>query len=98
MQSPLRIIYTDTMTGEADHVDVIQGEFDLLGVVEAITRKWNEIKIEGADDIDWSFKLTPLSWAIDQYGTTACFIIRWDENLIHGVCYTRFDPNYQPSK
>ena len=92
MQSPLRIIYTDTLTGESDHVDVIQGEFDLPGVVEAITREWGKM------DLDWLFTLTPLHWVVDESGTTGCFIIRWDDHLLHGVCYTRFNLDHNPTK
>lgn len=91
MISKLRIIFNDTLTGESDHIDALTPvEFNGPSVIKVI----GDYMTEGAEDESSNLEL--VSWVVDGYGGTACFILRWDSYLIHGVCYTRFVESHNP--
>lgn len=87
--TPLRMIFSDTQTGEIDVHDVAVSEFTPAAAIEHLKQKigW----VEGNDPAMFC-----AAWVVT-YGT-ACFIIQMGDILIHGVCYTNFDPNHDPLK
>ncbi len=91
--SKLRIIYTDTMTSEPMWVDVLElVPFTAESVVKAVMSSM------GADETDAQpiDRLELKAWILDGYGSTAVFVFAIGKDLVHGVCHTRFNPDYQP--
>lgn len=87
--TPLRLIFSDTMTGETDWHDVQVSEFSPEAVIEHLKQK-----------MGWTTEEPPITcaaWVITPgWASTACFIMQMADVLIHGVCYTIFDPNHNP--
>lgn len=92
--TPLRIVFTDTITGEGYFIDVRSCEFDPQAVLDIIN-----VNPVYQDPEDRNNKVGPVvAWVEDRYGNkamrTAAFIIQLDEGLIHGCVYTHYNPEH----
>lgn len=91
MLHPLRIIFSDTLTGETDYKDVLEPvEFNARSVQAIIHTVINP------DNESPALPVEIIAWIVNGYGGTACFILQFGPDLIHGVCYTRFDASHNP--
>jgi len=85
--NPIRVIFSDTMTGEDYWFDapVYCSGHSVAQCIETL--------LSGEDDVD-DAPIVPLAWIPDKHDSSICFIFQMGDDLIHGVVHRRFDPDH----
>jgi hypothetical protein len=93
----MRIIFSDTMTGEDFWTDVTGVTFDGPSVGEALRAKLEVGMVP--EGLESATKVDVLAWVKDG-DCVACFIFRMDDGmsggLVHGVAHLVYDPAWVP--